>query len=76
LALADPDVDTILVLTDGAPTGGRRWHIDLMTQRFLEQNRFRRVVLDAVLVDASKFLRDKWAGWCAATGGRMLALDL
>jgi len=76
LALADPEVDTILVLTDGAPTGGRRWHIDLMTQRFLEQNRFRRVVLDAVLVDASKFLRDKWAGWCAATGGRMLALDL
>ncbi len=75
LALADPDVDTILVLTDGAPTGGRRWHIDLMRDRFLEQNRFRRVVLDAVLVDASKFLRDKWDGWCMATGGRFLALD-
>ncbi len=70
LALEDPDVDTILVLTDGAPTGGRRWHIDLMRDRFLETNRFRRVVLDAVLVDASKFLRGKWLEWCEATDGR------
>lgn len=71
LALEDPDVDTILVLTDGAPTGGRRWHIDLMRERFHEENRFRHVALDAVLVDASKFLRGKWQEWCEATDGRM-----
>ncbi len=71
LALEDRDVDTILVLTDGAPTGGRIWHIDLMRDRFLEENRFRRIVLDAVLVDASKFLRGKWQEWCEATDGRM-----
>ncbi len=75
LALEDPDVDTILVLTDGAPTGGHRWNLDLMRPRFLEKNRFRRVVLDGVLVDAKKFLRDKWTSWCEATGGRVLALD-
>ncbi|MBL8862002.1 MAG: hypothetical protein JNK02_08305 [Planctomycetes bacterium] len=76
LALADPEVDTLLVLTDGAPTGGRRWNLDLMRERFLEQNRFRHVVLDAVLVDASKLLREKWEAWCAATGGRALAVKL
>lgn len=75
LALEDPDVDTILVLTDGAPTGGRRWNLDLMRARFLEKNRFRHVVLDAVLVDAKKFLVEKWEGWCGATGGRVLSLD-
>lgn len=76
LALEDPDVDTILVLTDGAPTGGRRWNIDLMSARFVEKNRFRRVVLDAVLVEASKPLQEKWSAWCASTGGRMLSLRL
>ncbi|MCY2959582.1 MAG: hypothetical protein NTY35_05390 [Planctomycetota bacterium] len=75
LALEDPDVDTILVLTDGAPTGGRRWNLDLMRARFVEKNRFRHFVLDAVLVDAKKFLAEKWEGWCGATGGRVLALD-
>lgn len=75
LALEDPDVDTILVLTDGAPTGGHRWNLDLMRPRFVEKNRFRYVVLDGVLVDAKKFLRDKWTGWCEETGGRVLALD-
>jgi HEAT repeat protein len=75
-ALEDPDVDTILVLTDGAPTGGRRWNLDIMRARFLEKNRFRHVVLDAVLVHAGKSLIGKWKDWCTATGGRELTLDL
>lgn len=76
LAMRDPDVDTVLVLTDGAPTGGRRWHLDLMRARFAERNRFRGVVLDAVLVDASKFLQGKWEGWCEEAGGRMSSIRL
>jgi hypothetical protein len=75
LALLDPDVDTLLVLTDGAPTGGRRWNLDLQRARYLEANRFRHVVLDAVLVDAKPFLVEKWEAWCAATGGRVHAID-
>jgi hypothetical protein len=76
LALEDPEVDTLLVLTDGAPTGGRRWNLDLMRARYAEQNRFRQVVLDAVLVDARKFLVEKWEAWSASTGGRVLAVEL
>jgi len=76
LALADPAVDTILVLTDGAPTGGTRWNLGLMHARYVDRNRFRHVVLDAVLVDAKGFLRSKWERWCEETGGRMLPVDL
>lgn len=76
LALQDPRVDTILVLTDGAPTGGLRWNIDLMRDHYVERDRFRHVALDAILVDAKKGLQDHWRTWCEATGGRMLAVDL
>lgn len=76
LALLDPRVDTLLVLSDGAPTGGFHWNIDLMRDRYLERNRFRHVAIDAILVDASKRLQDKWKTWCEATGGRTLAISL
>lgn len=76
LALSDPAVDTILILTDGAPTGGTRWNLSLMHERYVERNRFRHVVLDAVLVDAKGFLRNKWERWCEDTGGRMLPVEL
>jgi HEAT repeat protein len=76
LALEDERVDTILVLTDGAPTGGLRWNIDLMRDRYVDRDRFRHVALDAVLVDASKRLQEKWKAWCEATGGRMLPISL
>jgi hypothetical protein len=76
LALESPEVDTILVLTDGAPTGGHRWNIDLMRERYVERNRFRHVALDAVIVDAKKGMQERWRKFCEATGGRMLAVDL
>lgn len=76
LALEDPAIDTILVLTDGAPTGGHRWNIDLMRERYVERNRWRHVVLDSVIVDAKKGLEERWRKLCEATSGRMLAVDL
>lgn len=76
VALEDPRVDTLLILTDGAPTGGLRWNIDLMRDRYADRDRFRHVAIDAILVDASKRLQDKWKAWCEATGGRMLAISL
>ena len=74
-ALEDPDVDTILVLTDGAPSGGHRWNIELLADLFIEHNRFRGVVLDAVLVGAPGFLEHHWRRMCEASGGRVLAID-
>ena len=76
LALQDPNVDSLLLLGDGAPTGGTRWNVELMRTLFAEQNRFRLVTLDAVLVDCSKGLTRTWTAWCESTGGRTRATDL
>lgn len=76
LALSDEKVDTILMLTDGAPTGGHRWNLELMGPLLAERNRFRRIVFDAVIVDASKFLEDRWKKICEDSGGRMLPVEL
>ncbi len=76
LALTDESVDTIMALTDGAPTGGRRWNLELMADLLPEQNRYRQVAFDVLLVDASSFLRRHWERLCTATGGRTVQVDL
>ncbi len=76
LALVDPNVDTVVMLGDGAPTGGIRWNVELMRKLFEEQNRFRLVELDAVLVDCSKGMARTWTSWCESTGGRTRETDL
>jgi HEAT repeat protein len=76
LALTDPGVDTIVTLTDGAPTGGHRWNLDLMFDLLVEQNRFRKVAFDSILVDASKTVQHKWADFAERTGGRSVVAKL
>jgi len=76
LALADPHVDTIVVLTDGAPTGGRRWKLELMMPLLVEANRYRKVVFDSIVVDAQPGLRKHWTWLAQATGGRSIAIEL
>jgi hypothetical protein len=75
LALLDPDVDTIVVLTDGAPTGGHRWNLELMVELLVEQNRFRKVAFDSILVDAKRAQALRWEDLAARTGGRSIASD-
>ena len=76
LALADPELDTAVVLTDGAPTGGRRFHLDLLPALFAERNATRKVTVDVLLVGAARKLQERWDALARASGGRMLALDL
>jgi hypothetical protein len=76
LALEDPEVDTLVVLFDGAPTGGTRHRLELITPLFLERNFARRVALDLVLVDASKRLRRLWGELARGTGGRVVSVSL
>lgn len=76
LALEDPEVDTLISLSDGAPSGGHRWNVELMKELYRERNRFRRVVLDAIIVDRSGWLVDQWKEMCAASGGRVHAISL
>lgn len=75
LALDQPAVDRVIVVTDGAPTGGRHWDIGLIGERLLERTRFRPVVVDLVLLDAPRGIQRRWAPVVAKLGGRLLALD-
>ncbi|MCP3919127.1 MAG: hypothetical protein GY711_26595 [bacterium] len=73
-ALEDPRVDTVLVVTDGAPTGGRRWNLELMVDLLLEETRYSKVAFDVVLVDAPKRLQKSWRRLTDGSAGRMLAV--
>lgn len=75
LALADPRVDTLLVVTDGAPTGGLHWHLELMVDLLVQECRWRGTTVHSVLVDASQRLRGSWERLALATGGRSIAVD-
>ncbi|HEV8113387.1 MAG TPA: HEAT repeat domain-containing protein [Planctomycetota bacterium] len=76
LAIEDPDVDTLVVLTDGVPTGGHRWNLELMIELLVERNRYRKVAFDSVLVDAPKSKQKLWADLARRTGGRSTTTDL
>lgn len=76
LALADPEVDTILLFSDGAPSGGKRWNVSLIGESFAERNRLRHVALDHVLVGAPRGLSGAWKRISEASGGRLLELEM
>jgi len=76
LALGDPDVDTLLVFTDGVATGGRRWKLELMALLLEQECRFRGVSLDSVLVDASARTVRCWQEISERTGGHSTELKI
>jgi HEAT repeat protein len=76
LAANDPRIDTICVLTDGVPTGGTHSDMDLIAPLLLEATRFRRVVVDSILVDAPGPAVRRWAELSRRTGGRSLVVEL
>jgi hypothetical protein len=76
LALADPEVDTLVLLSDGAPSGGARWNLELIRALFAERNRFRRVVLDCALVDPGAAVERYWREIAADCGGRVHRVSL
>lgn len=76
LAASDPRIDTICVLTDGVPTGGVHSDMDLITPIFVEHTRFRRVVVDSILVDAPPGAARRWAELSRLTGGRSIEVEL
>ena len=75
-ALSDPEVDSIVALTDGVPTGGHRWNMPLMVDLLLERTRFRQVAFDAILVDAPRSRVQDWERLCDRTGGRCIEAEL
>ena len=74
VVLADPAVDTVLIVTDGAPTGGHRWDLDLMAELIERERRWSGVAISSVLVDSSKQLQKRWATIAERTGGTSIAV--
>ncbi len=74
-ALADPAVDTVLIVTDGAPTGGRRWDLTLMADLIERERRWSGVAISTVLVDASTKLQRRWSEIAERTGGFSVAVE-
>jgi hypothetical protein len=76
LALNDPEVDTLVIFTDGVPTGGRRWKLSLMGLLLQQECRFRGVSIDSVLVGASARTVEAWEEISWRTGGRSVQVEL
>ena len=76
LALEDPEVDTLVLLTDGSQTGGERWNVELLALLWAEKNRLHHVTLDVVLVGAKKPLVKYWRAVAASGGGRVVEVEL
>lgn len=60
LALEDEEVDTLVIISDGAPSGGEHWNMGLMVDLLLERNRFQHVAFSSILTEPSKALVNYW----------------
>jgi hypothetical protein len=76
LAFADARTDTIVLLSDGAPSGGARWNLELIEALLAHKNRTRRLALDALLVDAPPGKTRPWQRIAAASGGCTHSIEL
>lgn len=73
--LVNEEIDTIVVLTDGAPSGGMRWNVELMGRLFADENRLRHVDLQMVLFGSSKGLKRRWTEVVDSLGGSVRSID-
>jgi hypothetical protein len=76
LALADPEVDAVVVLSDGAPSAGERFTKTDVRDGVRRANRWRRARIDVVGVgseEVAKRWRDLLKDLAEENGGRFLA---
>jgi len=76
LTLAGGELDSVLILSDGAPTGGFHWDLGLFVQLTLERVRLAPVSFDLVLVDAGKRVTAHWKNLAEQTGGTLTSVKL
>jgi len=78
LALADPEVDTIIMLGDGEPTGGPRYKLELLPEVIADENLGRAVTIDSILV-GNKVARRTQTAWrriARESGGTSIVVEL
>jgi len=75
-AAEDPEVDSLILLGDGAPSGGARWNVELIRDLWRHENRYRGLSVDMILVEANGRLERLWTELCEASGGRLLEVEL
>lgn len=76
LGLADPTIDQVIVLSDGAPSAGAWFTKTDLREGILRANRYRRARIDVVAVgadDVAKRWRTLLRDVAEATGGRFVA---
>lgn len=71
VALGDPDLGSLLIITDGAPTGGEHSNMELLVPLLEWECRWRGVAVDSVLIDSAKRLQSSWSDLAQRTGGTM-----
>lgn len=76
VALADPEVERVVVLTDGVPTGGLHSDMDLVIPLLEEHDLLLGVAFDLVLVDAPAPKVRRWRAFAERSGGRAIEVAL
>ncbi|HIK61557.1 MAG TPA: hypothetical protein EYF98_12810 [Planctomycetes bacterium] len=71
VALQDPDLGSLLIITDGAPTGGEHSNMELLVPLLEWECRWRGIAVDSVLIDSAKRLQIFWSDLARRTGGTM-----
>ncbi len=74
-ALRDPSIDTVVILSDGAPSGGDRWNLSLWRWLLQDENRLRGTVVHIVMFDGSSFLKKAWKDVVGDWGGAQQLID-
>ncbi len=71
------EFDTVVIFTDGAPTGGPHWNMGLMVELLLESTRFEPVTFHSILTNpGSGRLQAYWKDLSTRSGGQSLVVDL
>ena len=71
VALLDPDLGGLLIITDGVPTGGQHSNMELLVPLIEWECRWRGIAVDSVLIDSAERLQDSWSDLARRTGGTM-----
>ena len=75
MVIADPDIDTVYLLSSGEPDVGLYVHWNRITAHLKDLNRFRKVVIHTIAYSDNKWFRDQLEKIAEATGGEFTWFD-